>query len=45
MSDNPLRCLPDRLTSCNTRRLALGLTKPIYNQQLKPFANGTEYRT
>ena len=40
MSDNPLRYLPDCLTSCNTRRLLfdllqysqarIGLTKPIY---------------
>ena len=45
MSDNPQRYLPDSLTSCNTRRLALGLTKPVINLQLKPYANGTEDRT
>ena len=35
MSDNPLRYLPDYLTSCNTRRLALGLTKPSYKPVVK----------
>lgn len=35
MSDNPLRYLPGLLTSCNTRRLALGCPSPVINLQIK----------
>ena len=35
MSDNPLRYLPDCLTSCNTRRLALGCPSPVINFNIR----------
>jgi CRISPR/Cas system-associated protein Csx1 len=35
MSDNPLRYLTGLLTSCNTRRLALGCPSPVINLQIK----------
>ena len=35
MSDNPLRYLPGLLTSCNTRRLALGFPSPVINLKIK----------
>ena len=35
MSDNPLRYLLGSLTSCNTRRLALGCPSPVINLQIK----------
>ena len=35
MSDNPLRYLLGSLTSCNTRRVALGCPSPVINLQIK----------